>query len=68
MPDLYDSYYQLLIYDLVNDPVVSLTDPIAFLSGELFTAQSAWVVGECVYAFENAFNIGLRNIPQVFVN
>ena len=57
---------QSLIVDFVDDPLVSLTQPVGSRVGsnESFGLQRARIVGEHVYSLFYSFPISHREFPQ----
>lgn len=65
MADLDDADYEPVVFDGVEDAVVSLTKAVAFLSREFARLGRAGVGGESLDGVNDAFDIFLGNVPQI---
>jgi hypothetical protein len=59
MAYLYNDNYQLLVFDLVDYSINTLSYAVAFKAGKLFTADGTGVIGQRLYFGKNAFNVSL---------
>ena len=64
MPDLHHHDAQDLVFDLVEDPVVTLTDPVPFLPGEFFRASWSRVMREGLDAGNDAPSVFQRYLLE----
>ena len=56
----YDNYH-LVIFYLVKDPIITLSESVFFLNGEFLTTMWAGVLGKTLNAVDNPLSIPLRD-------
>ncbi len=60
----YHNNYYLVIFDLVKDPIITLSESVFFLNGEFLTTMWAGVLGKTLNAVDNPLSIPLRGRSQ----
>ena len=66
MTDLHDYNQKLTILNFINNTIITLTDSISFLTGQLLTAWSTRTIRQRVKALQNASDILLGNPSKIF--
>ncbi len=59
---------QYLVFDLVNNSIITLTYSVGILSCQFNTAFSSGGLSKLINTIQNAFNIIGRNISKIFSN
>lgn len=67
MPNGYDKNYEILILDLIDDPVITDADAPSFSASELFDSHRSGLFGKFPYSRSNSITIWLRNSGQLFL-
>jgi hypothetical protein len=62
LDDLYDSSF---VVDRIHDAVISLTDAVPFLPGQLFTTGRTWAVSQSMDSVDEATQVFFRNATQL---
>ena len=62
---LYHNYCDRAVVDLVNNPILTLTHPVAIVAGEFFAVAGPGFRGKCFDAFKQSRHVRPRNPPAV---
>jgi len=63
--NLHNRYDKSLICHFIDDSVYTLSDPVAFFPGKLFTANRARILFECLHALQKTGNILIWDWPKI---
>jgi hypothetical protein len=57
VPNLDDDHHELLITDLVHDPILALPQSVAVIARELLTTGRSRVLGQALNALDNSLSV-----------